>query len=147
MPGDQLIMECEYNSIGRNNFTYGGVNTYDEMCISFVLVYPRPKLFTCVQMSSLMTTLKAVGLDWTFGDYKPGKTEMEVRKAVEDKKMTLDWNDDEIAKTFEEANRFGTAYEMCMSKSAFLLTDIKDEQYPQFTPFEAEDSECLNKDN
>ena len=48
LPGDELIVECVYDSTERDTITYGGEGTYDEMCLSFLLVYPKPKLAMCI---------------------------------------------------------------------------------------------------
>eukprot|EP01084_Bolivina_argentea_P288018 494266_1 len=48
LAGDELIVECVYDSTEKNTTTYGGPATYDEMCLSFLLVYPKPKIKTCV---------------------------------------------------------------------------------------------------
>ncbi|XP_054708790.1 DBH-like monooxygenase protein 1 homolog [Uloborus diversus] len=39
--GDHLIVECTYDSSGRNVTTFGGLGTSQEMCLAFVLYYPR----------------------------------------------------------------------------------------------------------
>ncbi|XP_067141872.1 DBH-like monooxygenase protein 1 [Centruroides vittatus] len=38
---DHLVAECTYNSIGRNITTFGGLGTKDEMCLAFILYYPK----------------------------------------------------------------------------------------------------------
>ncbi|KFM72379.1 DBH-like monooxygenase protein 1-like protein, partial [Stegodyphus mimosarum] len=40
-PGDHLTVECTYDSTGRNMTTFGGLGTGQEMCLAFVLYYPR----------------------------------------------------------------------------------------------------------
>lgn len=40
-PGDHLIVECTYDSTGRNMTTFGGLGTGQEMCLAFILYYPR----------------------------------------------------------------------------------------------------------
>ena len=47
LPGDQLVVECVYDSRDRGEMTYGGEQTDDEMCLSFLLVYPKPQLAIC----------------------------------------------------------------------------------------------------
>nr|XP_042896022.1 DBH-like monooxygenase protein 1 isoform X2 [Parasteatoda tepidariorum] len=39
--GDHLTVECTYDSTGRNMTTFGGLGTGQEMCLAFVLYYPR----------------------------------------------------------------------------------------------------------
>lgn len=45
--GDSLIMDCVYNSKDRNVTTFGGLTTQQEMCLSFVMYYPRSPLTNC----------------------------------------------------------------------------------------------------
>ncbi|GFY63376.1 DBH-like monooxygenase protein 1 homolog [Trichonephila inaurata madagascariensis] len=40
-PGDHLTVECTYDSTGRNITTFGGLGTGQEMCLAFILYYPR----------------------------------------------------------------------------------------------------------
>ena len=50
LPGDELILECVYDSTERNSTTYNGPTTEDEMCLSYLMVYPKPILGTCVSL-------------------------------------------------------------------------------------------------
>ena len=45
--GDSLIVECVYNSKERTAATFGGLTTQEEMCLSFVMYYPRSPLTVC----------------------------------------------------------------------------------------------------
>ena len=36
LPGDELLVECEYNTIDRSKTTFGGIETTDEMCLVFL---------------------------------------------------------------------------------------------------------------
>ncbi|KAJ8300645.1 hypothetical protein KUTeg_022164 [Tegillarca granosa] len=47
LPGDSLIVDCIYNSSGKSVVTYGGLSTRDEMCIAFLMYYPRIPLEMC----------------------------------------------------------------------------------------------------
>ena len=47
-PGDELILNCQYNSKDRNDFTLGGESTQEEMCLNFVLYYPRIDMPFCL---------------------------------------------------------------------------------------------------
>ncbi|MGB1015555.1 MAG: hypothetical protein ACPG4T_15570 [Nannocystaceae bacterium] len=47
-PGDELKTHCVYDASDRDFTTYGGEATDDEMCINFLLYYPRdPDLVSC----------------------------------------------------------------------------------------------------
>jgi len=45
--GDTIIVDCVYDSTKRPNITYGGLDSTDEMCLAFMLYYPRKPLSTC----------------------------------------------------------------------------------------------------
>ena len=38
--GDQLTLECSYETTGRRNATFGGISTAHEMCEAYLLYYP-----------------------------------------------------------------------------------------------------------
>ncbi|CAK8671994.1 unnamed protein product [Clavelina lepadiformis] len=46
--GDALQLVCDYSSRGREGLIKGGYRTTEEMCLAFVLYYPRISLGTCV---------------------------------------------------------------------------------------------------
>ncbi|XP_078511753.1 putative DBH-like monooxygenase protein 2 [Lissotriton helveticus] len=45
--GDELQVECSYNSMKRTNVTFGGYSTTSEMCFCFLLYYPRNMIAEC----------------------------------------------------------------------------------------------------
>jgi len=47
-PGDSLINVCIYDTKDRIMPTIGGLRTYDEMCLSFLMYYPKVNLTKCV---------------------------------------------------------------------------------------------------
>ena len=54
-PGDQITVECVFNSINRTTTTNYGAATTDEMCMGFLIYYPSPtvgKFRSCGQWSS-----------------------------------------------------------------------------------------------
>ncbi|XP_062573141.1 DBH-like monooxygenase protein 1 homolog [Saccostrea cucullata] len=46
--GDSLIIECNYNSETRKNVTMGGLGIRDEMCLSFLMYYPKVPIDACL---------------------------------------------------------------------------------------------------
>jgi len=72
--GDSLITECVYNSMSRSGLTVGGLSSREEMCLSFLVYYPRVPLSRCMssQQYNILKqyTPDQVGyylnhLDWT----------------------------------------------------------------------------------
>ncbi|XP_016094658.1 DBH-like monooxygenase protein 1 homolog isoform X2 [Sinocyclocheilus grahami] len=62
LPGDSLITECRYNTKGRMNMTWGGLSTRDEMCLSYLLYYPRVNLARCESLPEITGQLKFIGI-------------------------------------------------------------------------------------
>uniref|UniRef100_A0A6Q2XIZ8 DOMON domain-containing protein n=1 Tax=Esox lucius TaxID=8010 RepID=A0A6Q2XIZ8_ESOLU len=62
LPGDNLITECKYTTKGRQNMTWGGLSTRDEMCLSYLLYYPRVNLARCESLPEIHEQLKFIGV-------------------------------------------------------------------------------------
>ncbi|KAK9956423.1 hypothetical protein ABG768_014158 [Culter alburnus] len=62
LPGDSLITECRYNTKGRMNMTWGGLSTRDEMCLSYLLYYPRVNLARCESLPEITGQLRFIGV-------------------------------------------------------------------------------------
>ncbi|XP_035279504.1 DBH-like monooxygenase protein 1 homolog [Anguilla anguilla] len=62
LPGDNLITECKYSTKGRRNMTWGGLSTRDEMCLSYLLYYPRINLARCESLPEITRQLKFIGV-------------------------------------------------------------------------------------
>ncbi|XP_044233435.1 DBH-like monooxygenase protein 2 homolog [Thunnus albacares] len=46
-PGDDIVVECTYNTTGRAGYTKMGLATTDEMCLAFLLFYPAISVTGC----------------------------------------------------------------------------------------------------
>ena len=66
-PGDQLILECGYDTATRDEPTFGGLSTRDEMCLAFILYYPRSSLADCRSLPALHTLTDALGIEKVYG--------------------------------------------------------------------------------
>jgi len=67
LPGDELLVECIYNTSMRERPTFGGLSTKDEMCLVFVLYYPRSSLADCRSLPALKTVTNALGIQDIYG--------------------------------------------------------------------------------
>ena len=68
LPGDELILECDYGTSTRKTPTFGGLSTREEMCLGFILYYPRSKLADCRSLPTLETAMKAFGIEAVYGE-------------------------------------------------------------------------------
>ncbi|XP_029620994.1 DBH-like monooxygenase protein 2 homolog [Salmo trutta] len=46
-PGDEIVVECTYNTTNRKGITQLGLATTDEMCLAFVFYYPAIPVTSC----------------------------------------------------------------------------------------------------
>ncbi|XP_058422241.1 DBH-like monooxygenase protein 1 isoform X2 [Diceros bicornis minor] len=60
--GDNLITECRYNTKDRGRMTWGGLSTRNEMCLSYLLYYPRINLTRCASIPDIMEQLQFIGV-------------------------------------------------------------------------------------
>lgn len=62
LPGDELVVECVYNTRGRTKPTFGGYAASQEMCLAFVLHYPRTPLAACYSMTPVKEFFNALNV-------------------------------------------------------------------------------------
>ncbi|KAG5898697.1 hypothetical protein JTB14_030647 [Gonioctena quinquepunctata] len=67
LPGDGLITECTYSTLGRDKPTLGGYSTKDEMCLAFVLHYPRTQLSGCYSIPPVKYFFETLGIKEFYG--------------------------------------------------------------------------------
>ncbi|XP_065886142.1 DBH-like monooxygenase protein 1 homolog [Dysidea avara] len=53
LPGDELILECGYNSSNRGFTTFGGESTREETCLAFISYYPATPVTACASITNL----------------------------------------------------------------------------------------------
>lgn len=64
LPGDNMIVECTYDSSERDTITLGGTAGRGESCNVLAVYYPRQKkLTTCHSLPSLPTVLHSLGIN------------------------------------------------------------------------------------
>lgn len=62
LPGDALVTECSYYTKNRKKPTFGGYSTKQEMCLAFVLHYPRTELAGCYSMPPIKYFFETLGI-------------------------------------------------------------------------------------
>lgn len=59
LPGDQITVECTYNTESLERPMFGGLSTKEEMCMVFLVYYPRMKgVRTCLSGLTPQTVMK-----------------------------------------------------------------------------------------
>lgn len=62
LPGDELVAECVYGTLDRTKPTLGGYAASQEMCLAFVVHYPRTPLAACYSMTPVKDLFKTLGV-------------------------------------------------------------------------------------
>ncbi|CAD6217159.1 GSCOCG00004699001-RA-CDS, partial [Cotesia congregata] len=62
LPGDELVTECVYGTEDRTRPTMGGYAATQEMCLAFVVYYPRTQLAGCYSTSPPKDFFKTLGV-------------------------------------------------------------------------------------
>ncbi|XP_055445525.1 putative DBH-like monooxygenase protein 2 [Bubalus kerabau] len=104
-PGDELLVECRYQTLDRDSLTFGGPSTINEMCLIFFFYYPRNNISSCQgypdiiyvahelgeEVSDSMEGMMAMSnVEWTLESIK------KVEKACKEAQQTV------IIKTIDE---------------------------------------------
>nr|XP_027205381.1 DBH-like monooxygenase protein 1 homolog [Dermatophagoides pteronyssinus] len=64
LPGDQITVECTYNTESLKRPILGGLSTQEEMCMVFLVYYPRMKgVRTCLSGLTPETVMKLSNID------------------------------------------------------------------------------------
>ncbi|XP_059175984.1 DBH-like monooxygenase protein 1 homolog [Physella acuta] len=99
--GDMILVECDYESTGRTDVTFGGLKTTDEMCLSFLLYYPRVPLARCL----------------TRNDYQAPFTGDNYFNLVQQ----LDWSNDSVRADFKQVSENSGIFDECLIHTRFTV--------------------------
>jgi len=61
--GDGLLLECDYSTTDRDTVVFSGVETRDEMCVAYLIYYPRLPLSNCDSNPTLEQTFKFISAE------------------------------------------------------------------------------------
>ncbi|ODN05532.1 DBH-like monooxygenase protein 2 [Orchesella cincta] len=62
LPGDHLVLHCDYDNTWKNDSTISGFSTRDEMCMSFLLVDKRLPYTYCGSEYKVESTMSRFGI-------------------------------------------------------------------------------------
>ncbi|XP_066222287.1 putative DBH-like monooxygenase protein 2 isoform X1 [Saccopteryx leptura] len=60
-PGDELLIECHYQTLDRDFPTFGGPSTTNEMCLVFLFYYPRNNISSCMGYPDIISVARELG--------------------------------------------------------------------------------------
>merc|ERR1712000_466219 len=62
LPGDHILLNCNYDTTKTNKTIFGGISTSEEMCFSYFNYYPRQKSLHCDSSFDLISLSELWGL-------------------------------------------------------------------------------------
>uniref|UniRef100_A0A8D0GG03 DOMON domain-containing protein n=1 Tax=Sphenodon punctatus TaxID=8508 RepID=A0A8D0GG03_SPHPU len=89
-PGDEILVECSFQTLDRTGITFGGPSTLNEMCLSFLFYYPRNNISSCMGYPDIQYIAQQLGQE--------ASDPMEGMMAVN----MVDWDNDTV-KSAEKA--------------------------------------------
>ncbi|KAM3913328.1 LOW QUALITY PROTEIN: uncharacterized protein RB166_018650 [Leptodactylus fuscus] len=61
--GDQIVVECLSSTMDKEDITFGGTSTLNEMCITFLFYYPASSISLCVSYTDIFHVTDALGME------------------------------------------------------------------------------------
>eukprot|EP00731_Ephydatia_muelleri_P011378 Em0006g272a len=127
MPGDILQVACTYSTTGVNNVTVGGLSTYDEMCVSFPVYYPRIELGACLSYYDTTNYIPFASSNLAPADYQTLGTLLETElqgpnlySGIKSIFGTLAWTQQQQS-DFQAAGPNGGFYGYCSARNGSYL--------------------------
>ncbi|XP_063889884.1 DBH-like monooxygenase protein 1 [Scylla paramamosain] len=62
LPGDSFILECQYDARHKTVPTFGGEGTQEEMCLAFLMYYPKISMSWCHSFPKLENIYRPLGV-------------------------------------------------------------------------------------
>ncbi|KAG6923605.1 monooxygenase, DBH-like 2 [Chelydra serpentina] len=59
--GDEILVECDFQTLDRTEITFGGPSTLNEMCLAFLFYYPRNNISSCMGYPDIQQIAHALG--------------------------------------------------------------------------------------
>jgi hypothetical protein len=123
-PGDKLELTCKYRTQNRNSTVFGGLGTYQEMCLTFLFYYPRSPVTYCTSSPKLDHLLPALKYD-RLPSVNPSSLFRSIKKELQD--PNYPWHEDSRIKNlvnFNEASRLNSSYQdhICSASQAIINT-------------------------
>ncbi|ODM96787.1 hypothetical protein Ocin01_09894 [Orchesella cincta] len=124
IPGDQLILQCTYETTKNDTVIFGGSATSEEICEAIILYYPKSRLTDCRSQPELFHLQDeftpvddAYALesdsDPTFSDVLITSPSKLKNRYLHDYLSRLNWGDDFFSKIVEQKWKNGLHYMHC----------------------------------
>ncbi|KAK3864249.1 hypothetical protein Pcinc_030039 [Petrolisthes cinctipes] len=148
LPGDHLTLECYYDSRKRDNATFAGWGSRDEMCSAFLHYYPRIDMSLCqsspeVQVINDNFRLSGFPKDMNMGDLYVFDPEMADGRRYQEAVNALPWDSLDHQKINTRITQADQLIRCQYNYGHFVKLDTNLTRYPKATPYVSpEDKTC-----
>ncbi|KAL7988509.1 hypothetical protein Chor_007428 [Crotalus horridus] len=116
-PGDEFLVECNYQTTDRTDTVFGGPSTLNEMCLLFLFYYPRNNISSCLGLPDIQYVANQLGQEAN----DPTEGMMAIN--------SVQWNNETIKKA-EKACKEAPQIEVMVNETGF----IRDIEVPEPAP-------------
>ncbi|XP_067141864.1 DBH-like monooxygenase protein 1 [Centruroides vittatus] len=147
LPDDHLIVECSYDSRKRSRVTFGGLSSRDEMCMAFLMYYPRISLALTGSCSLPKNFLSSLGVKQISEDDKflispfTGKNESFFEFLYD-----YPWNQNAIDVT-RKSMRYSPQLNLCTDRGWKLVPTFILSTYPKVKKSYVKPNKCALRRN
>ncbi|CAG0896502.1 unnamed protein product [Darwinula stevensoni] len=125
-PGDQLIMECDYDSSNRDSVTVSGFGTTEEMCMGFFQYYPAMNFPVCMSYPHFESIFSLFGITDVWLDPDGGYEYMVSEdQTLVDYLNEFDWSGINM-EGFQHLLRYEPHYTLCFNNQGDLTVGVVD---------------------
>nr|XP_060615712.1 putative DBH-like monooxygenase protein 2 [Anolis sagrei ordinatus] len=113
-PGDEFLVECQYQTLDRTDVIFGGPSTLNEMCLIFLFYYPRNNISSCLGYPDIQYVANELGQE--------ASDEAEGMMAI----TLVEWDDETIkqaekaCKEAEQTVMIKTINELVRNETSFI---------------------------
>ncbi|CAH1785358.1 unnamed protein product [Owenia fusiformis] len=129
LPGDELRVECRYDTTSKDTVTWGGLGTLEEMCIAYIMYYPRINMTTCQTVSRTSELLSIAGVtettesedDYRYFDVRVVEPEKWTGRHFKDILRTeVDWTNATVRERFQDITYNAGRLALCRQSLAHV---------------------------
>ncbi|CRK90752.1 CLUMA_CG004444, isoform A [Clunio marinus] len=140
LPGDDLMVECAYNSFDKTKLTLGGYEAQQEICQATLVYYPKQDhLTSCYSKPKTKNFLKSLNID-KLRNSPPFAIELPEKyagKTLEEHLKTYDWKTE-----FDHFERVSKTSQIDVVCSGLKRKIIEDEPVAIKQPYKPRASHC-----
>eukprot|EP00794_Sanderia_malayensis_P012195 gene12195-13451_t len=148
--GDEMITYCRFNTMKRKDAVVGGQSTKEEMCLNFIMYYPRVNLTTCISHDILVPSkfAKKYARPVFEGPHNKFNRSQPIQPIQYRNWTNVAWNNsmvDELQKIFDYNGPHPSIYPVCRGTFGHFFPLNATRKIDIKTKLPARPNPCVNK--